>query len=75
MIFLGWWKTKDGRTHRGLVEADYADDAVMKLAYSLQEGCEVVNVVHFCDDESDPRITPQMLCVNFRNRSEYRLFG
>lgn len=75
MIFMGWWKDSKGDTHRGLVKADYADDAVMQLAYNLQEGCEVVNVMFFCESENDIRITPQMLCINFANTSDYQLFG
>ncbi len=75
MIFMGWWETKDGRTHKGLVKADYADDAVMKLTSCLEEGCMVKNVIFFCDDDQiDNRVTPQMLCVNFENTARYALF-
>lgn len=75
MIFMGWWETKDGRTHRGLVKADYADDAIMKLTSCLQEGCTVKDIIYFCDDEYHSGITPQMLCVNFLNRAQYTTFG
>lgn len=75
MIFMGWWETKDGRTNKGLVKAEYADDAIMKLTSCLQEGCIVKNVIYFCDEENDCMITPQMLCVNFPNTSQYTLFG
>lgn len=74
MIFMGWWETRDGRTHKGLVKADYADDAIMKLTSCLQEGCIVKSVIHFCDEEDDLMITPQMTCVNFANTARYKFF-
>lgn len=75
MIFMGWWETKDGRTNKGLVKADYADDAIMKLTHCLQEGCIVKNVIFFCEDDMiNSRVTPQMICVNFENTARHTLF-
>lgn len=74
MIFMGWWKDSKGDTHRGLVKAECADDAWDILRNSLQEGYTAVNIIFWGDNENN-NITPQTLCINFANTSEYQLFG
>lgn len=70
MIFMGWWKDPEGKTHRGLVKAECADDAWDILRNSLQEGYRAENIMFWGNN-----ITPDMVCVNFQNMSEYTLFG
>ena len=75
MLFMCYWRSEtEGRSSKrvcGFIRAENLDAAREEMQRSLQEGCEVSEVI----PAKEHWITPQSLTVNFANTAEYSLFG
>lgn len=75
MLFMATWKQKAAPQQavgsRGFVKAESEKDARRIMQENLDSAYEVTGIY----PAQEHQITPQAITVNFRNTSEYRLFG
>ena len=68
MIFVCYWRNKYSRQRcHGYIEASDSNKAYDILRSKLSSDCEISAIY----EAAEHQITPQSLCINFVNHSDY----
>lgn len=71
MLYKAYWRNDiDRKRHHGFVKACDPENAFDIVTKNLQAGSYVVAIYKASENE----ITPQSLCINFENTTQYKLF-